>query len=100
MSGAVVDVWWIGLEDDADVQLLLSPEEREEAQRYVFSSHRRRFEQRRTALRVILSGYVRELPGTLRFSRRCRHCGDLRHGKPACRPATTPGSLATSRASP
>ncbi|SEF85748.1 4'-phosphopantetheinyl transferase [Thermomonospora echinospora] len=39
------------------------------------------------AFRTILGGYLGRAADTLRFDRRCAHCGDPGHGKPAADPA-------------
>jgi phosphopantetheinyl transferase len=78
-----VDVWWVSLDDDMwSLRAELTAEEHEQATGYLCLLSRRRYEQRRRALRAILSQYVNRTPDVLRFDRYCGHCGDEYHGKP------------------
>lgn len=75
-GAGAVDVWRIGLDAPRPGHLdLLSPAERERADRFRFDAHRQRFVTGRAAVREILAGYVGIAPGELRF-------GYGRQGKP------------------
>ena len=79
MPGARVDVFTIPLEADParldDLYRLLTPAERQRAQRFRFAEHRRQFMVCRGTLREVLAGYTNEDPSGLRFAYGA-------HGKP------------------
>jgi 4'-phosphopantetheinyl transferase len=67
-----VHVWRAPLDADGNVieryERLLSPDERERAQRYVFQKHCRRFIVARAVLRVLLGRYLNQEPDRIRFA--------------------------------
>lgn len=79
-----VDVWLVACEGERDPpsQELLSPEERQRAESFVFEEHRSRFIQAHTALREILSRYTQMPAECLRFEYG-------KHGKPYLKGAGT-----------
>ncbi len=61
----------------------LDDHERRAAAARATGSPRRRYVVAHGALREVLGTALGRDPAAIRFDRRCRHCGDPRHGKPA-----------------
>src|ERR1700761_7294847 len=77
---AQIDLWLADLEasqySEENALALLSPDERNRAQRFHFPLHRRRYTIRRGMLRILLGRYLNQEPTSIAFS-----YGS--HGKPA-----------------
>jgi 4'-phosphopantetheinyl transferase len=81
-----VDVWKVPLSDprlhDEASLAVLDDQEADRARRLRLAIRRRRFAASHAALRYVLASYVGIHPADLRFDRRCRWCGNEKHGKP------------------
>ena len=75
-----IDLWLVNLDggdySEEKAHALLSPDERDRAQRFHFPLHRRRYTIRRGMLRLLLGRYLHQDPASISFS-----YGS--HGKPA-----------------
>lgn len=78
------EVWLFGLDDPLDQPFsgLLDEFELERARRFRSSVVKARYVSSHVQVRRVLSRYVQDAPGRLRFSRTCGRCGDGTHGKP------------------
>jgi 4'-phosphopantetheinyl transferase len=84
LGAAEIHVWRVSLDADAEPHLgLLSPDERQRANRFHREEHRRRFVVAHGALRIVLGAYLDAPPESLAFE-----LGP--HGKPSLRGALTP----------
>jgi 4'-phosphopantetheinyl transferase len=77
-----VHVWLVPVARAPNALALLDDEERERAGRFRVDAARTRFVASHAALRLVLGGVTGRAPASLRFARRCGHCGDTGHGKP------------------
>jgi len=72
----------------AFLQGLLDHDERERAGRFRLEAARTRFVVSHGVLRLALGRLTGSAPETLRYARRCGHCGGTEHGKPYLATAT------------
>jgi len=83
----VVRTWTLQLEQPAPVvaglAVHLDPHEAAAAAARTSDAARRRYSVAHGSVREILGDVIGVDPATIRFDRRCRHCGDTDHGKPA-----------------
>jgi 4'-phosphopantetheinyl transferase len=77
-----VHVWLVPVAHAPEPIAILDGEERERAGRFRVDAARRRFVVSHGALRLVLSRLTGLAPESLRFTRRCGHCGSTDHGKP------------------
>jgi 4'-phosphopantetheinyl transferase len=84
LSAGDADLWLVALDAPAcaghGLQSLLSSDERERAQRFVFERDRQRFIAARGMLRTLLGRYVRIAPDAIRFDYGARGKPQLRDG--------------------
>jgi 4'-phosphopantetheinyl transferase len=77
-----VHVWLVPVARAPQPLPILDDEERERAGRFRVDAARKRFVVSHGALRLILGRLTGIAPESLRFARRCGHCGSTDHGKP------------------
>jgi 4'-phosphopantetheinyl transferase len=77
-----VHVWLVPVAGAPEPTAILDDDERERARRFRVDAARKRFVVSHGALRLILGGLTGMAPNSLRFARRCGHCGGADHGKP------------------
>jgi 4'-phosphopantetheinyl transferase len=77
-----VHVWLVPVARGPEPIALLDDEERDRAGRFRVDAARKRFVVSRAALRLVLGRIAGMAPESLRFVRRCGHCGSTGHGKP------------------
>ena len=91
-----LDVWLLELDHTDTTSTDLDTDELRRSESFLRDVDRIRFLSRRSALRIILAGYLEIPPSDLVFDRRCSTCGDPVHGKPRIAGATIEFSSSSS----
>jgi 4'-phosphopantetheinyl transferase len=79
---AEIHVWLVPVANVPEPIAILDGEERERAGRFRVDAARKRFVVSHGVLRLVLGRLTGLAPESLRFTRRCGHCGGTDHGKP------------------